>query len=355
MKEEGKTRTPTLGGGLRDAGSERGGVHDPVRRVGGRAGFSDDELGLVDACGDDLEERGVGEDGGGGGQEARAVGVFRRALCGWIMSVLVLRSASAGRRGERTVVELDVVPVDQVSDGLVDRAVRAAREERVGREPRCERRVRQDELALGQRRPERRRERRKPRLGAPVAEVHRREVLVVDVDPVEVEGRHELRHRRRGRRGVEALRRRELRRAEGGDDERDPGVLVRRLGGCALGGGQHRPLVCFVRGARREQEGECAGRSGESVLRKNICEERRWGVQDVEPGDGGRVRGTLGAGDELVAVEQEARGGGHGGCSACLRRGFDRGSSDCVHRGQRRQDGNSGGKRESEHLVAWTK
>ena len=84
--------------------------------------------------------------------------------------------------------------VDQGPNILVDRQVRSSSELLVGRKPRRERRMRKDELALGQRLTERLRERCHPRLGRSVTLVHRSQVLVVDVDPVKLVRGHELCH-----------------------------------------------------------------------------------------------------------------------------------------------------------------
>ena len=117
-------------------------------------------------------------------------------------------------------------PVDERPDVLVDLHVRPRRELVVRREPRCERRVRQDVLALRQRLAQRPREVRHPLLRRPVTPVHRSQVLVVDVDPVEAVALHPLRHRVRCADRVRACGGGGVGRAECGRDDLDAGVVV---------------------------------------------------------------------------------------------------------------------------------
>ena len=116
--------------------------------------------------------------------------------------------------------------------------------------------MRQDELALRQLLSQRLRERRHPRLGRPVALVHRSQVLVVHVDPVQAVIQHELRHRVRRPDWVRARRGRLVRLAECGRDNVDAGRGVGRLGGCLLVCGEGGVCLDLVCGAVEGEEGE---------------------------------------------------------------------------------------------------
>ena len=117
-------------------------------------------------------------------------------------------------------------PVDERPDVLVDLHVRPSRELVVRREPRSERRVRQDVLALRQRLAQRPREVGDPLLRRTVAPVHRSQVFVVDVDPVQPVALHPLRHRVRRAHRVGACGGGGVGRAECGCDDLDAGVVV---------------------------------------------------------------------------------------------------------------------------------
>ena len=155
------------------------------------------------------------------------------------------------RRGRRGTYEVNHPP-----DVVVDRHVRPRRELVVRRQPRRERRMRKDELALGQGLTERLRECRHPRLGRSVTLVHRGQVLVVHVDPVKLVRGHELRHRVRRRDRVCALCRRLVCLAECGDDDVDPCLGVFGLLGRTLVGGERGECASLVECAVEGQEGE---------------------------------------------------------------------------------------------------
>ncbi len=146
--------------------------------------------------------------------------------------------------------------VDQGPDVLVDRQVRTSGELGVRGEPRGERRVREDELALGEGLTERRGEGRHPLFRRAVATVHGIEVLIVDVDTVELVVEHELGECVRGADRVRALRRGLVRLTEGGHDDVDAGVVVlgllcRAHLGCECSVGTR-----LVEGALESEEGE---------------------------------------------------------------------------------------------------
>ena len=151
---------------------------------------------------------------------------------------------------------METHPVDLRADVLVDRQVRAGGELLVVREPRREGRVREDELALGQRLAERAGEGNDPLLGPAVALVHRREVLVVDVDAVELLLLDEARHRVRAPRRVDALGRRLVRLAERGDDDLDAGLVVLVLLRGLVCSGEGSEPASLVEGALEGEEGE---------------------------------------------------------------------------------------------------
>lgn len=119
----------------------------------------------------------------------------------------------------------------------------------------------EDKLPLRQLRPQGLRERREPLLpDARLLRVrHERRLLPVDVDPVQVVAQHELRHRVRERRRVEALRRRQLRRPERGHDERHARVVVLLPEPLAARRVERGPLCRLVGRSRAEQEGQVAG------------------------------------------------------------------------------------------------
>ena len=147
-------------------------------------------------------------------------------------------------------------PIDQCPDILVDRHVCASRELRVRRQPRRKRSVRQDELALRQLLSQRLRERRHPRFSRPVALVHRSQVLVVHVNPVQAVVQNELCHRVRRPDWVRTRRRRLVRLAECGRDDVDAGRGVCGLCGCLLVCGEGGVCLDLVCGAVEGEEGE---------------------------------------------------------------------------------------------------
>ena len=149
---------------------------------------------------------------------------------------------------------METHPVDLSADVLVDGQVRAGGELLVGREPGRERRVREDELALGQRLAERLRERGDPLLRRAVALVHRREVLVVDVDAVELLVLDELGHRVTRADGVRLRGRGRVRLAERGDDDVDPGLRVLGLLGRTLVCGERSECASLVERTVERQE-----------------------------------------------------------------------------------------------------
>ena len=151
---------------------------------------------------------------------------------------------------------METHPVDLRADVLVDRQVRAGGELLVVREPRREGRVREDELALGQRLAERLRERGHPLLCCTVALVHRREVLVVDVDPVELLVLDELGHCVARGDGVRLRRRRRVGLAKRGDDELDARLRVRGLERSLLGRRELGVCASLVLGTLEGQEGQ---------------------------------------------------------------------------------------------------
>ena len=145
-------------------------------------------------------------------------------------------------------------PVDERADILVDLHVRTRRELVVRREPRSERRVREDVLALRQRLPQRPREVRHPLLRRPIAPVHRSKVLVVHVDPVQPVALHPLRHRVRRADRVRTCGGRGVGRAECGCDDLDAGVVVFvQLCGLVRGGERCEP-ACLVECASEGEE-----------------------------------------------------------------------------------------------------
>ena len=126
----------------------------------------------------------------------------------------------------------------------------------VGREPRRKRGVREDVLALRQGLTQRRGEVRDPLLGLAVTAVHRRQVLVVDIDTVEAVALDPLRHRVGGVDGVRARGGGGVGRAERGRDDLDAGLVVLVLLGRLLGRGERGPVGGLVDGALEGQEGE---------------------------------------------------------------------------------------------------
>ena len=145
-------------------------------------------------------------------------------------------------------------PVDHRTDVLVDREVRTSSELLVGREPGRERRVREDELALGQGLAEGLGEGGNPRLGRAVSLVHRIQVLVVDVDAVQLVRGHELRHRVCRCDRVRALGRRLVRLAERRDDDVDARLGVFGLLGRTLVGGERSECTSLVERTVERQE-----------------------------------------------------------------------------------------------------
>ena len=110
--------TPTLVLSLSDASSEGAWGNVSVGSVSTVGGLADDKLAEWHAGCSNLEESSVGEDVAGLVEEAVAGGVFVLALCervsytGQVYSTIYL-----------TVVELDVVTVDEGADVLVDGGV----------------------------------------------------------------------------------------------------------------------------------------------------------------------------------------------------------------------------------------
>ena len=125
--------------------------------------------------------------------------------------------------------------VNQRADVLVDRHVRPSCKLLVRRQPRRKRRVRQDKLALRQLLPQRLRECRHPFLRSAVTLVHRRQVLVIDVDPVQLVVKDKLGHRVRGADGVRSRGSGLVGLAEGRGDNLDTRLSVFSLLRCLLG------------------------------------------------------------------------------------------------------------------------
>ena len=183
---------------LVDARAERRGVDEAVAvvGVGGGAGLSKHELVDVEPVLRDLEQRRAGEGSAGGGDEAGTVLV--QVLVVELDVVLCGGLACEKRESAHGVThEVDLGP-----NVLVHRHVRSRRKLLVGGHPRGERRVRQDELALRELLAERLGEGGDPLLRGAVALVHRRQILVVDVNPVELVVEDELRHGVRSADGV---------------------------------------------------------------------------------------------------------------------------------------------------------
>ena len=164
----------------------------------------------------------------------------------------VVRGRFEDEGGERE----QAYPVDERADALVDLHVGTGGELMGGGEPGRKGRVREDVLALGERLAERRREVRDPLLSAPGAAVHRREVLVVDVDTVEAVGLDPLGHGVRGGDRVHARGGGGVGRAEGGRDDLDAGLVVLVLLR-GLGAGRERgPVARLVDGTLAGEERE---------------------------------------------------------------------------------------------------
>ena len=138
----------------------------------------------------------------------------------------------------------------------------------VGREPRRKRGVREDVLALRQGLTQRRGEVRDPLLGLAVTAVHRRQVLVVDIDTVEAVALDPLRHRVGGVDGVRARGGGGVGRAERGRDDLDAGLVVLVLLGRLLGRGERGPVGGLVDRALEGQERE---RNDVVALAKHGC------------------------------------------------------------------------------------
>ena len=158
-------------------------------------------------------------------------------------------------------------PVDERADVLVDSHVGSGGELVVGSEPWREGRVREDVLALGKRLPEGLRERRNPLLRRAVALIHRRQVLVVDINAVEAVGLDPCGHCVAGADRVRVRGGRCVSCAERGGNDLDAslGVLV-LLGGLG-GGGEGSPVAGLVNGALECQERQ---RNDVVTLRKNV-------------------------------------------------------------------------------------
>lgn len=202
----------------------------------------------------------------------------------------------------------------------------------------------EDKLPLRQLRPQRLRERREPLL--PDARLlrirHERRLLPVDVDPVQVVGEHELRHRVRERRRVEALRRRQLRRPERGHDERHARGVVLLLELRAARRVERGPFRRLVGRSRAEQEGQVA----EGVCMREMWES--WGrvvkdLHDVEALDLVERREHVGT-DSQVGIHDKL-GAGRDDTGAALQR-ERRGDGDGR---QRREEGEETGERRREH------
>lgn len=162
-------------------------------------------------------------------------------------------------------------PIDELTDVLVDGQVRASSELGVRRQPRGERRVRQEELALRQRLAEGLGEGGDPGLGRAVALVHRIQVLVVDIDAVQLVRGDELRHRvSRGDR-VCTLGRRLVGFAEGGHDDVDARRSVLGLLGRTLVGGQRSERASLIERTVERQE-----RQRNDVVALSEVRQRPW-------------------------------------------------------------------------------
>ena len=147
-------------------------------------------------------------------------------------------------------------PVDERPDVLVDLHVGTSLELVGGSEPGREGRVGEDVVALGQGLAEGLSELDDPLLRLPGATVHRREVLVVDVDTVEAVSLDPLRHGVGGADSVRARGGGGVGRTEGGSDDLDAGLVVLVLLGLLLSGGERGPVVGLVDGALAGEERE---------------------------------------------------------------------------------------------------
>ena len=158
-------------------------------------------------------------------------------------------------------------PVDERADVLVDSHVGSGGELVVGSEPWREGRVREDVLALGKRLPEGLREGGDPLLCRAVALVHRRQVLVVDINAVEAVRLDPCSHRVACADGVRVRGGGGVGRAERGGDDLDAGLGVFVLLGGLGGSGEGGPVAGLVDGALECEEGQ---RNDIVALRKNV-------------------------------------------------------------------------------------
>lgn len=226
--------------GLSDALSERSGIHEAVGCVGDATGLANNELVEVDAVVRNLKQRGAREGRTRGVDEARTVRV--ETLVVELDVVLYMGSIPRLAMNTRAWGREETHEVDQGPDVLVDRQVRTSSKLGVRREPRGERRMGEDELALGKGLAEGGGEGCHPLLRCAVATVHGVEVLVVDINTIKLVVEHKLGERVRGADGIRALRRGLVRLTEGGHDDVDAGVVVLGLLRSAHIGGE-----CSVR------------------------------------------------------------------------------------------------------------
>ena len=179
----------------------------------------------------------------------------------------------------------------------------------VRREPRRKRRVRKDVLALGERLPQGPREVRHPLLRRAVAPVHRSQILVVHVDPVQPVALHPLRHRVRGADRVRTCGGGGVGRAECGGDDLDAGVVV-FVQLCGLvGGGEGGEPAGLVECASEGEEGE---RDDVVALSKSECQSQPSLGEDDQNAHPELSGGREDAGDPVVRVDDKARGGRDG-------------------------------------------
>ena len=114
--------------------------------------------------------------------------------------------------------------------------------------------MREDVLALRERLPQGGREVRHPLLRSPIAPVHRRQVLIVDVDTVKAVRLDPLRHRVRSVHGVRARGRGGVGRAECGRDNLDTSLVVLVLLRGLVPRGESSEPACLVEGALEGEE-----------------------------------------------------------------------------------------------------
>lgn len=147
---------------------QSGGRNESVASVTGSSGLSDDKLGKRDATAtSNLEKCRLWPSIRGGLEETVAAGVFGCTL----------------------VVELNIIPINQISDLVVDRAVGTSAKF-VGREPWCNGSMGEDEATLWELVTKLPREVDEPLFGSPIACIDCIEVFIINVDTVQVEVLH---------------------------------------------------------------------------------------------------------------------------------------------------------------------